>query len=72
MIVLKDTTYVDIDDFLDQTEVIGKNIPTQISNVLYQSCNTVALSNVSPNSTGQLCVTQEVRLLKHMFLQLRS
>jgi hypothetical protein len=69
---LKDTTHVDIDDFLDQTEVTGKNIPTQTSNVLYQSSNTVALNSVNTNSTGQPSVSQEVRLLKHMFLQLRS
>ncbi|CAM6035461.1 unnamed protein product [Sphagnum compactum] len=75
MIVLKDATYVDIDEFLEAAELHGKNIKTQASsvtnNVAVEGNNIDAFSK--PLSSPQTpTVLQEARLLKLMFLKLRE
>ncbi|CAK9258758.1 unnamed protein product [Sphagnum jensenii] len=75
MIVLKDATYVDIDEFLEAAELHGKNIKTQASsvtnNVDVEGNNIDAFSK--PLSSPQTpTVLQEARLLKLMFLKLRE
>ncbi|KAH9548938.1 hypothetical protein CY35_11G113200 [Sphagnum magellanicum] len=75
MIVLKDATYVDIDEFLEAAELHGKNIKTQTSNVTNNvACEGNNIDTFSkPLSSPQTpTVLQEARLLKLMFLKLRE
>ncbi|KAL2623478.1 hypothetical protein R1flu_003683 [Riccia fluitans] len=64
MIVLKDATYADIDEFLDAAELYGKNIIT-----------TDETTSLNPNGVGLLAprtISQEARMLKLMFLKARD
>ncbi|CAM6014105.1 unnamed protein product [Sphagnum balticum] len=76
MIVLKDATYVDIDEFLEAAELHGKNIKTQASsvtkNVAVEGNNIIDAFSKPLSSPQTPTVLQEARLLKLMFLKLRE
>lgn len=58
MIILKDTTMNEIIDFLNQADQYGKSIKTSI--------------NIQGNDDDRQTVSYEARLLKRIFLKLRS
>lgn len=71
---LKDATYADIDEFLDAAELHGKNITTQAASVTYNPAlhNTTEPFSRPITALRSPTVSQEARLLKHMFLKLRE
>nr|XP_024400097.1 tetratricopeptide repeat protein 30B-like isoform X3 [Physcomitrium patens] len=51
MIVLKDTTQVDMMDFLEQAAMVGKGISTQASNMMYHSCTSPPTATTTTTTT---------------------
>jgi hypothetical protein len=71
---LKDSTYADISGFLDEAaanDKIETNLET--SNNAFKTSNVVACTYDTANSaSGNLNVSQEARILKHMFHELQD
>ncbi|KAJ7534030.1 hypothetical protein O6H91_13G076100 [Diphasiastrum complanatum] len=67
MIVLKDTTYADLDNFLEEADKCGKTILIQ-----HSSTDLQGTTSLSQAHAGTVSLSYEARIIKRMFLKLRE